>query len=210
MPVSSYSGKASSCISKALGGDAFEPKMLKSSVCTELVMPCKLRRFATGLPLFERSKFIVASLRFKAPVVGIMGEMLVEPSAFRNEDREASARSNCTLCRVDLSIAFRGEERLGVLSMLLLLLLLFSCPANLGLGEDGGEREELEFPESGVALKARFNGLLGDARVRVMREGGIVFEPLAIGGGLGREMTSRQLAELTEEDSAPGVAAAVL
>lgn len=63
--------------------------------------------------------------------------------------------------------------------LLLLLLLLFSCPANLGLGEDGGEREEVEFPESGVALKARFNGLFGDARVRVMREAGAVFVLLA-------------------------------
>ena len=85
MPDSSYSGNASSCISKALGGDALEPKMLRSSVCTELMIPCKLRRLATGLPLFDRSKFIVASLRFKAPVVGIMGESVAESNAFKNE-----------------------------------------------------------------------------------------------------------------------------
>lgn len=59
-------------------------------------------------------------------------------------------------------------------------MLLFSWSKNLGpLGENVGEREELEFPESGVALKARFKGLFEDARVRVMREGVVNFALLA-------------------------------
>ena len=56
---------------------------------------------------------------------------------------------------------------------------MFSCPTNRALGGDAGECEEVEFPESDVALKARFSGLLGEARVRVMREEGAVLALLA-------------------------------
>lgn len=69
-------------------------------------------------------------------------------------------------------MGFRGVDRPGVV-------LLFSCPTNRPRGDDVGEREEAEFPESGVVLKARFNGLLGEARALVMREGGAVFTLLA-------------------------------
>lgn len=132
MPESSYSGNASSCMSKPLGGDAPEPKTFTSSFCTELTMPYKLRRLATGLPWFDLSKFIVASLRFRAPAVGSMEESLLESSDFRNGNGEGSARSDFTLCRVDLSTVLRGTERLGVS----LMPLLFSWSKNLGpLGE---------------------------------------------------------------------------
>lgn len=71
-------------MSKPLGGDAPEPKTFTSSVCTEFTMPYKLRRLATGLPWFDLSKFIVASLRFRTPAVGGMGESLIESKVFRN------------------------------------------------------------------------------------------------------------------------------
>lgn len=85
MPESSYSGKASSCMSKPLGGEPPEPKTFTSPVCTELTIPCKLRRLATGLPWFDLSKFIVASLRFRAPAVGGMEESLIGSRVFRNK-----------------------------------------------------------------------------------------------------------------------------
>lgn len=59
------------------------------------------------------------------------------------------------------------------------MLLLFSWPKNLALRGDIGDCEEVEFPESGVVDRARFNGLLGEARARVMRDGGAVLVALA-------------------------------
>lgn len=43
--------------------------------------------------------------------------------------------------------------------------LLFSCPGEAVAGGEG-EEECVGLPESGVALKARFRGLFGDARAR--------------------------------------------
>lgn len=59
------------------------------------------------------------------------------------------------------------------------MLLLFSWPKYLALRGDIGDCEEVELPESGVVDRARFNGLLGDTRARVMREGGAVLVALA-------------------------------
>ena len=135
------------------------PKMFSSSPWPRLEIPCKLRRFATGLPWLGWSRFMVASLRFNAPVVETMQDSLLLSSAFRNEYWEAAPdTSRCTLWRAVFSRFLRGVEPSE-------FPLLFSCPGGEAVAWEKGD-EGVLLPESGVALKVRFKGLLGDTRAR--------------------------------------------
>jgi hypothetical protein len=159
----SYSWLESSCISKlGVDGDGPWSKTLKS--WPKLAEPCRLRRFATGLPKLAWSRFIIASLRLRGlDVDEVIGESLL-PSPPNLDSIWLTGAFNSELNGIFefLSKLLRSEG---------LVLVQFSCPV-AELAEVIG----CMFPESDAWLKARFMGLLGEVLVRDNARGGAVFE----------------------------------
>src|SRR5262245_14644792 len=118
-------------------------------------MPCKLLRFATGLPNISWSTSMLASLRFNAPVVEPDRRSALPSKARKMEWCDAPETSRCKLCREGFSKLRRWSGLSGGLARWL----LFSWPAASDDEDDGAE-----LPESDATLRARLRGDFGDGR----------------------------------------------
>lgn len=133
--------------------------MLKSRESVESPeMPCKLRRFATGLPGFAWSRFIIASLRLSGLAVDVANASALTSKNLETVLRDAPEISRCILWRDGFSRFLRDD---GLRDRAKFAKLLFSWPPSASGAGEGGVTE---FPKSEVALKARFKGLLGERR----------------------------------------------
>lgn len=138
-------------------------------------MPCKLLRFATGLPKLVCSGFIIASVLLSGLTAA---EGKISDLRSRNFERDcfdAPETSKCIEWREGFSRPRRDE---GLKASAKSRRVLFSWPG----ASQGDEVSATGFPESGATPKTRFKGLFGDARVR----------------DKGREATGFGLAERTE------------
>lgn len=141
--------------------------MFWSSFWPSAEIPCKLRRLATGLPWLGWSRFIVASLRFSDPLLGIIELSLLVSIDLRKAICADPETSSGRLCR------FSGLVVIGLVAPSA----LFSCP-EISITEGAGAAGR-ELPLSGAVMRALFKGLFGDTRARVSGLDGDVFAALA-------------------------------